>query len=192
MTSTTEFSLRPHGLTGTITCRLASAVLLAGCLIANAAAEPLPKETCETVKTEQDALIAAGIKDDMAKGPDWAKSNLRRDRLKEVERFIDLEEQLNFRCGLAKAKLTVPEEATPAAEPSPKAEVKAKPKPRPRPKAVPAPAEAAAEPQATEPAPQARPQPKPRPRPKADDAYKPPAGSPTTDPFAKAAPSPKG
>ena len=63
-----------------------------------AAAEQLGKEACEGVKTEQAALVTAGIKTDMDKGAEWAKANLPPERMQQVARYIELEEQLTFRC----------------------------------------------------------------------------------------------
>ena len=149
--------------------------LFAGAAVLGAAdaarAEPLSKETCDTLKFEQETIVAAGVKDDMAKGPEWAKAHLSRDKLGQIRRWIELEEQLSFRCGLAKVRITLPpdEEATgqgpdgqaqpaqpaaaqPAAAPAdPPA---AKPKPKPKPAAKPAaeqPAAAASPPAAAQP-----------------------------------------
>ena len=63
-----------------------------------AAAAQLDKAACEVLKTEQATLVTAGTKTDMDKGPEWAKANLAPDRLQQVARYIELEEQLSFRC----------------------------------------------------------------------------------------------
>ena len=39
-----------------------------------------------------------GVRDRMAKGPSWAKANLAADKIDEVRRLIELDEQLLFRC----------------------------------------------------------------------------------------------
>jgi hypothetical protein len=67
--------------------------------IGGALAAPLDEQACKGLKTEREALVTRGIESDMAKGPEWAKSNLQPDRLKEVARLIELNEQLTFRCG---------------------------------------------------------------------------------------------
>ena len=106
------------------------AVFVAG----SVSAEPLSKEACESLVGEQQALIAAGVKADFAKGAEWGKANLKPDRLTEVGRYLDVEEQLSFRCGLAKVRFSLPadeETATPAtATEEPKAAPKAKPAPK--------------------------------------------------------------
>lgn len=63
-----------------------------------AAAAPLDKEACEVLKAEQARLATEALKADMEKGPEWAKANLAPARLKEIQAFIELEEQLTFRC----------------------------------------------------------------------------------------------
>jgi hypothetical protein len=65
----------------------------------SALAAPLDKDACAGLKTEHGALVAKGLEADMAKGPEWAKANLPPDRLNEIGRLIDLNEQLAFRCG---------------------------------------------------------------------------------------------
>lgn len=66
---------------------------------APAAAAPLEPQTCDTLKTEYQGLVAAGAKSDMDKGAQWAKANLAPDKLKAIERLIAVTEQLSFRCG---------------------------------------------------------------------------------------------
>jgi cell division protein FtsN len=163
-----------------------------------ALADPLSKEACDAHRSEQETLAAAGVKADMDKGAVWAKANLPRDRLNQIRRYIEIEEQLLFRCGLAKVKFTtLPEEE--ATTPPPAQEPKVKPKARPKPKA-----KEQAEPQpASEPArdaaaasasqaPSAVPAAKPKPKPRVDDAYRPPAAAnPGTDPFARQLQAPK-
>lgn len=81
---------------------LAAAFLVAGG--SGASATPLSRETCQSLEREHATLEAAGMPEILKKGPEWGKSNLVPARLKEVERFIVLEEQLLFRCGLAKVR----------------------------------------------------------------------------------------
>lgn len=178
------------------------ALLWSALPLVSAIAAPLAKDACDALKTEQDALVTSGIKDDLAKGADWARGNLKPQRLQEIARFIELEEQLNFRCGLATARLKVEEPpADPAAatkSEAPAPEAKPKPKPRPKPKAAAQPAADPGQPAAAPaagvpgtasapPAPASKPQPKPqaKPKPKADDAFRPPPPNPDADPFAK-------
>ncbi|MBO0764648.1 MAG: hypothetical protein J2P50_08675 [Hyphomicrobiaceae bacterium] len=61
-------------------------------------AAPLDAETCTKLQGEQERLENAGVEKDLAKGPVWAKANLAPDKLGLVQRFIEIEEQLLFRC----------------------------------------------------------------------------------------------
>jgi hypothetical protein len=77
---------------------------------AGALATPLDQPTCDTLKIERDTLVAAGLETEMARGPEWAKTNLPPDRLKQIARMIEVDEQLSFRCGeLATARPTLKE-----------------------------------------------------------------------------------
>ena len=66
--------------------------------LAHASAAPLDADTCAKLQSEQEQLENAGVEKDMAKGPAWAKDNLPYDKLVRVKRFIEIEEQLLFRC----------------------------------------------------------------------------------------------
>lgn len=178
-------------------------------------AEPLAKEECDSLQAEQTALAAAGVREQIGRGAEWGKANLSPVQLKSVERFIVLEEQLSFRCGLAKLRASLPvgEEGgeqelddkgnpVPAkAKPGQPADAQGNVKGKPVPKAV-APAKdkaAAAEgkPKAkTAPvkgeAQPAAAKPTPKAKAKADDAYRPPATKgPGGDPFAENVPNQK-
>ena len=184
---------------------LLPALIAAGLIMlaATVRAEPLAKEACDVIKAEHEALGSGGVKEDMAKGPEWAKANLAADKLKRIETFIGLEEQLNFRCGLARIRFVLPaEEEAPAAAPASEPPLAAKPKPKPKPATKPAAAKAA-EPNASEPkaaaaaepetVPKSKSKPKSKPKPTQDDAYRPPASAnPAADPFAKPGSAPKG
>ena len=173
-----------------------AAGVTAGLAVVAAVAEPLPKEECEKLKSEQAEFDKSGLRDIVQKGPVWGKANLGADKLKVVERYISVEEMLSFRCGLAKARLTLPfadEDQPPAAPEDQKdgaAPPAAKPKAKPKPPAAAKPAPTAAGPKA-EPAPAKPPsqpvtaRPAPKPKPKVEDAYRPPQPpDPTVDPFA--------
>lgn len=73
--------------------------------MAPAAAVPLDAPACEQLQVQLDALRAEGAADDMARGPEWARANLPEDRLRRVGMLLEVEEKLNFRCGLAKITL---------------------------------------------------------------------------------------
>lgn len=72
-----------------------AAILATG---AYARAAPLDTETCSKLKVEQAQLENSGVGHNMAKGPEWAKANLAPDKIEQIRRLIELEEQLLFRC----------------------------------------------------------------------------------------------
>jgi hypothetical protein len=79
-----------------VSLSIATAVL--GLFAPAAAALPLAAEECERVRAEKTNLEQAGVAADMAQGAGWARANLSPDRLKRVQRWIELEEQVLFRC----------------------------------------------------------------------------------------------
>lgn len=81
--------------------------------LAAAHGAPLPREDCDKLAGERTALMAAGIPEQMAKGPAWAKTSLPAAKLAEIERFIAVDEQLAFRCGMSRIKLEIPDEEQP-------------------------------------------------------------------------------
>jgi hypothetical protein len=72
------------------------AVLAAALVQARAA--PLDAESCIKLMNEHEQLEQAGVEADMAKGPEWGKANLLPEKLDRIRRFIEIEEQLLFRC----------------------------------------------------------------------------------------------
>src|SRR5262245_50421243 len=66
--------------------------------LTQARAAPLDAETCAKLQTEHSGLENAGVEKDMEKGPDWAKANLGPENLQRVQRYIELEGLLLFRC----------------------------------------------------------------------------------------------
>jgi hypothetical protein len=87
---------------------VALAALLTPC---PAAAEALDGPACNQLKNEQERLAAEGLKTDMLRGPEWAKSNLPQAKLDQIRHLMDVEEQLLFRCPVA-AKPAPPQTAT--------------------------------------------------------------------------------
>jgi hypothetical protein len=63
-----------------------------------AAAATLEQDACAKLKTELLQLELAGTRTSMAKGPDWAKANLGTDKLQQIKRLLEVEEQILFRC----------------------------------------------------------------------------------------------
>lgn len=63
-----------------------------------AAQAKLDKETCTQLGVEQVTFIQSGILADLQRGPSWGKANLSADRLREIEHYILLDEQIKFAC----------------------------------------------------------------------------------------------
>ncbi len=76
-------------------------VLVAGGA-AGAWANRLDKTACADLSAEVSSLLASGVKEDMDKGPAWGAANLSLERLVAINRVIDLQGQLEFRCGSGK------------------------------------------------------------------------------------------
>lgn len=70
-----------------------------------ALADKLDKTACKQLKNELSYVLAAGAREDMAQGPDWAKANLTRERLQKIKKLIELEEQLEFRCNVKRSRV---------------------------------------------------------------------------------------
>jgi hypothetical protein len=84
------------------------ALLFAACT--PAAAERLGEEACAKLKVEQTALEQAGVRSNFGRGPEWAKANLSPEKLEQIRVLIDIDEQLRFRCKLAKPLIELREE----------------------------------------------------------------------------------
>jgi hypothetical protein len=76
--------------------------------LAPVAAAPLDAPACEQLQAQYDTLLNEGAAADMARGPEWARANLPPERLQRIGTLLEVEEQLSFRCGLAKARITLP------------------------------------------------------------------------------------
>lgn len=98
-----------------------------------AVADMLDEPACNALKSEQQRLAADGLKTDMLRGPEWAKTNLSAARFEQIKHLIDVEEQIAFRCPLPpapKIQQADPAAATPAdgaAQPVKKKKAKKKP-----------------------------------------------------------------
>jgi hypothetical protein len=147
---------------------------------------PLDKDNCARLKVEEAQLEQAGTRTSMMKGAEWAKANLPADKLEQIRRFIEVEEQLLFRCN-AKNLVNLPKDPDPdpasrdpdatddAKEPVAKAPVAKQPKK----KAAAVKDDGTAAPPVT-PKVKAEPKPKPEPKVKAEPKAKPEA-KPKTD-----------
>ena len=65
---------------------------------ASAGTPKLDKDTCTQLRGEQANFVQTGILADLQRGPEWAKTNLGAPRLRDIEHFIALDEQLKFGC----------------------------------------------------------------------------------------------
>jgi hypothetical protein len=61
-------------------------------------AMPLDKTSCDQLKAEKAALEGGGARAAMAKGAQWAKDNLKPEQLAQIQRMLDVDGQLLFRC----------------------------------------------------------------------------------------------
>jgi hypothetical protein len=75
---------------------------------AHATAPKIDAEACKEMRVEQAKFIETGILADIERGPDWAKANLPQDKLRQIELYIMLDEQLKFGCRDAKITLGDP------------------------------------------------------------------------------------
>jgi len=66
--------------------------------LARVHAAPLDADSCAQLKIEHSQLELGGVEMDMANGPEWAKANLAPEKLERIRRFIELKEQVLFRC----------------------------------------------------------------------------------------------
>jgi len=76
----------------------------------------LDSAACAGLQADLTQLAAAGTRQDMHNGADWAKANLGKDRLDRIARLIEVEEQIAFRCQPTRFATAPPAEAA-AGEP---------------------------------------------------------------------------
>ena len=84
-------------------------VWTAGLLLAASpvfATEPkLDSETCNQLRLEHMKYVQTGVAAEMERGAEWGKANLSADKIRDMELFIQLDEQIKFGC--RDAKLTM-------------------------------------------------------------------------------------
>ena len=95
----------------TIRSVVAAAVWVAG--PAAALAAKLDKSACAILASELSSVLATGVKAEMERGPEWAKANMSPERLQSALRLLEIEDQLEFRCG-GRGKATAKPEQTAA------------------------------------------------------------------------------
>ena len=69
---------------------------------------PLDPQACEQLQLKLDELRKGGVEADMAMGVEKARSSLPLERFNRIGTYIEVDEQLNFRCGLAKQRIVLP------------------------------------------------------------------------------------
>jgi hypothetical protein len=104
----TTMSPRPHRnlWAGGGAALIALAIALAGW---SALAEPLDKESCAKLQGERKQLLNRDMQTALEQGPDWVKSHLTEEAIAGVRRFLNVEEQIQFRCrggGIEKPAVT--------------------------------------------------------------------------------------
>ncbi len=72
---------------------------------ASATPARLDDETCNQLRLEQIKFKQLGVVSDIEKGGTWGKANLSAERLREIEQYIQLDEQVKFGCRDAKLTL---------------------------------------------------------------------------------------
>lgn len=77
-------------------------------------AAQLDKDSCGKLKTEQAQLEQGGTRGSLGRGPEWAKANLAPEKLEQIRRLIEVDEQLLFRCG-GRPLVILPSDPDPAA-----------------------------------------------------------------------------
>ena len=106
--------------------------------LAPATSAPLDEAVCKDLDAEQKQLELQGIKEDLAKGPEWAKANLTMARLAVVKQYIEITEQVAFRCPslivVSVPELAEPEAKVPEAAPAAKTPAKSAAQPAAKPK----------------------------------------------------------
>ncbi len=95
---------------------LAAVLLAAGSAVVWAPsvwAASLDKSACNDLNQEFAGMLATGLRGDMERGPQWAKDNLGPEKLQDMRHLIELEEQLEFRCGVGHARIVTKTPAAP-------------------------------------------------------------------------------
>ncbi|NJM35363.1 MAG: hypothetical protein HC850_12390 [Rhodomicrobium sp.] len=76
----------------------AAVLLLVAIGAPHRASAALDDDACNKLRTERQALMVLGIDKYFVKGAEWAKANLTVADLNLVKRYLDVYEQLKFRC----------------------------------------------------------------------------------------------
>lgn len=122
---------------------VAFAVLVLTAASTAAVAAPLDPEGCAKLKASIEEFEKGGVRDNMARGPAWAKANLPAEKLEDIRRLLEADEQHLFRCP-GRHLVNLPLEPDPP--PPPPSENKADGEPKAAPPPMPKPDVAKAQP----------------------------------------------
>jgi hypothetical protein len=89
--------VRPQSRLGSALWAMVFSAILALASL-NASANPLDEQSCQRLRTERQALTVLGIDKHVEKGASWAKERLTVADLNLVKRYLDVYEQIKFRC----------------------------------------------------------------------------------------------
>lgn len=70
-----------------------------------ASADRFSRPLCKKLKVEYADALALGAGVDMEQGPAWAETNLPRERLRNIDRLLNLEADLEFRCSMSRTRI---------------------------------------------------------------------------------------
>jgi len=88
-----------------------------------ALAVPLDDASCAKLRDERGQLEQTGLREMMARGAAWAAVNLPAAKLREIQRLIELDEHIAFRCPLpVAAAAATGDQAVPLPKRKPRAE----------------------------------------------------------------------
>ncbi len=86
-------------------CIASAAIFAASTASAYATSPKLDDSTCNQLRLEHHKFVENGTAADLQRGPEWGKANLSPEKLRELELYIQLDEQVKFGCRDAKLTL---------------------------------------------------------------------------------------
>lgn len=82
---------------------LTLALVVAGASAASA--DRFSRPFCKKLQVEYADALALGAGVDMEQGPGWAEANLEQERLRNIDRMLNLEADLEFRCSMSRKRI---------------------------------------------------------------------------------------
>lgn len=70
-----------------------------------ASADRFSRPLCKKLQVEYADALALGASADMEQGPAWAEANLPLERLRNIDRLLNLEADLEFRCSMSRTRI---------------------------------------------------------------------------------------